>query len=54
MSKVYFAADGSYGTAAGLIVIDTADWTQDDWDSVESSSDGDRAVVALHVSKRYE
>lgn len=54
MSKTYFAKDGSFGAADGLIVIDTSEWTQDDWDAVESGTDQDRAVVALHISKQYD
>ena len=46
----YFAADGSYGDAHGLIILDTRGWGQTDWDKVEMSSDRERIIVALENS----
>jgi hypothetical protein len=34
MGKTFFSKDGSYGDAAGLIVIDTTNWTIEDWNYV--------------------
>jgi hypothetical protein len=31
----YFAADGNYGNANGLVIVDTSDWNDDDWAIVE-------------------
>lgn len=39
MSTTYFAADGSYGDATDITIVDTSDWTQTDWDHVEAASD---------------
>ena len=50
MALTYFAADGSYGDAHGLIILDTRGWGQTDWDKVEMSSDHDRIIVALENS----
>ena len=50
MALTYFAQDGSYGDAAGLIIIDTRAWPQDDWDAVESASDYTRANVAHSIA----
>ena len=33
----YFATDGNYGNAENLVIIDTADWTEDEWDIIEQS-----------------
>ena len=50
MSKHYFAADGPYGDAAGMIVIDTASWDTDDWDVIENVTDSDRLRVARELA----
>lgn len=30
----YFAADGTYGDADQLIVVDTTDWTEYEWETI--------------------
>ena len=49
----YLALDGNYGVAHGLIVIDTAQWTDDDWDLIDNASDYDRFSVAITIAERY-
>ncbi len=49
----YFAMDGNYGVAHGLIIIDTRDWTEDDWDLIDNASDYDRFSVAITIAERY-
>lgn len=51
MGLTYFAADGSYGDAAGLVVIDTSDWDQDDWDHVDFAPESERLSVARELSE---
>jgi dihydrodipicolinate reductase len=46
----YFAMDGDYGFAHGLVVIDTSGWTEKDWDRIENATDDDRIVVALNIA----
>lgn len=48
----YFAADGNFGTAVGLEVLDTAKWTAKDWQKVEEASDSERASVAKAIDKK--
>jgi hypothetical protein len=38
MGKTFFSKDGSHGDAAGLIVIDTTNWTEKDWDYVDDGT----------------
>jgi hypothetical protein len=52
-SMTYFAMDGNYGVAHGLIVINTAQWTDDDWDLIDEASDYDRFSVAITIAERY-
>lgn len=49
MALTYFAQDGSYGDASGLVIIDTRAWPQDDWDRVDTAHDRDRVRIALEV-----
>ena len=51
MGLTYFAADGSYGDAAGLVVIDTSDWDQDDWDHIDFAPESERLSIARELSE---
>jgi hypothetical protein len=46
----YFAEDGTYGNAKGLLVLDTELWTEDDWHKIDTASDNERATVALSIA----
>lgn len=50
MALTYFAQDGSYGDAAGLIIIDTRAWNNNEWDRAEMAHDRDRASIALQIA----
>ncbi len=52
MTKIYFAADGSYGSADSLAVFDTSGWTDDDWFDIEDASDSERLAVAKEIMTR--
>lgn len=45
----YFAADGNYGESAGLTIINTADFTDEDWEAIDSVSDNERASYARAI-----
>ena len=47
----YFATDGNYGNAENLEIIDTADWTEDEWDIIEQSPENDRTKIAQQLSQ---
>jgi hypothetical protein len=47
MSYTYFAEDGNYGDASGLVIVDTSDWTEEQWQMIEGTSDGFRPVRAF-------
>ena len=51
--KHYFAKDGNYGAAYGIFTCDTAEWTEEDWQAIDESSDRDRPVVASLIAKQY-
>lgn len=47
----YFAQDGSYGVATDLVLVDTTDWSEDDWQLIEFSTDSERASIAQRLSE---
>ena len=49
---IYFAKDGSFGDADGLVVLDTRTWSDGDWQQVENASDYSRAAEAVQVGRR--
>jgi hypothetical protein len=52
-ASTYFATDGSYGTAHNLEIIDTSEWTDEDWAEVENATDDTRADTASAIARRY-
>lgn len=52
-ASTYFATDGSYGTAHNLEVIDTSEWTDEDWAEIENATNDTRADTASAIAYRY-
>lgn len=52
MRLAYFADDGSYGSADGMVVVDVGEWDLNDWSDIDEATDSDRVAVA--VSKTSE
>lgn len=50
MALTYFAADGSYGDADGLIILDTRAWGPNDWSLIDNVTDNDRASIAYTIA----
>lgn len=51
MASCYFAANGDYGDADGLIVLSVAQFTEDDWKTIEAADDEERASVARQIAR---
>lgn len=50
----YFAADGNYGDAACLVILDTTDWTPDHWDYFDNHvPESERHVMAERIALGY-
>lgn len=47
----YFAQDGSYGDSAGMVILDTRAWSEEQWNLVSEASDSDRVALALQVAR---
>jgi len=50
----YFATDGNYGSADGILVLETTSWSELDWQMIEEVSDEDRPTVARLIVESYE
>lgn len=48
----YFAADGNYGSADNLALVDTDEWTNEDWQDVDEAGDNDRLDVAKRIQAK--
>ena len=50
----YFAQDGSYGDALGMVIIDTILWTADDWEAMDEAIDYERVELAQRINDRIK
>ena len=51
--KHYFASDGNYGSAVDLSIIETSEWTAQDWQRIENASDSERDIVARQIDREH-
>jgi hypothetical protein len=54
VGTTYFAIDGNYGDADGIVIVETSEWSEDDWQAIENAGDADRASVAYALAKSDE
>ncbi len=47
--KHYFAADGNYGDATDGVIVDTTDFTEEDWEKIENAPDEQRVHIAVRI-----
>lgn len=53
MTKHYFALDGSYGEADRFVLLDTTDWTEENWNDIENATDNQRIDVATAIDSEH-
>lgn len=51
--KSYFTEDGGYGDGNYAIIIDTDQWTEDDWQSIEDCTENERLELAQQIHSKY-
>ena len=51
-TSTYFAADGNYGEADELVIVDTTLWSEEDWNEIEEASDSYRPDIAKTINER--
>lgn len=49
----FFAADGSYGDASNLVILDVAAFTSDDWDTITHATDNDRLDAVWEIAEHH-
>jgi len=52
LPKHYFASDGNYGDAAGLLVVDSGAYTPEEWEELEAATDSTRLGLARELAAR--
>jgi len=48
----YFATDGNYGDANGILLVNTENWLARDWVQIEDSTDSTRIQTAEAIAKK--
>ena len=53
MMKSYFTNDGTYGSAddGKIVILNTENFTEDDWDDLEECSDSIRMALAQEIER---
>ena len=51
----FFSVDGAFGSAEprDLLIIDCAQFTDDDWADIQGATDSSRASVAWRIASSY-
>jgi hypothetical protein len=49
----YFAADGNYGSAEDILVVDTGRWSDEELEAVALATDLSRIKVARQIADNY-
>ena len=49
----YFAADGNYGSAEDILIVDTSTWSDDEIEAVSMATDSNRLSVATQIAENY-
>lgn len=47
--QTYFASDGSYGDAENMVVLDTSNWTNSEFEILDWAQDEERAELAVEI-----
>jgi hypothetical protein len=50
----YFAEDGNFGSADGLVIVETTKWNDNDWTEINETHEWNRPVTAEVISKKYK
>jgi hypothetical protein len=50
----YFALDGNYGNADGIVLVETDDFSVEEWLEIEEASDNERANMAVEIATRHD
>jgi len=54
MSDYYFAQDGNWGSAEEILLVDTTNWTEEDWQLIDDATDSERGQIAQRLSEERD
>lgn len=50
---LFFAEDGSWGSAEGIQIFDTSEWSEQDFAQLDNCSDDERISIAKQIRDKY-
>ena len=53
MKDLWVSEEGTYGTGS-MVLVDTTNWSDADWQELEECRDWDRLQTAVDISERTE
>ena len=53
MKDLWVSEEGTFGTSR-LVLVDTENWTDEDWQELDESRDWDRFQTAIDISEKRE
>lgn len=53
MKDLWVTEDGTYGTS-NIVLVDTNNWTDADWEKLEDAGDSERMEVAVSIAQKHE
>jgi hypothetical protein len=52
MTLHYFASDGNFGNASGMAIVNTANFLEEDWDTIDECYDWEKPAMADKIAKQ--
>jgi hypothetical protein len=49
----YYAQDGNYGSADGIVIVPTYDFTPEECEAIENAGDNERAELAREIAEKH-
>lgn len=49
----FFSNDGSYGDSDDILIVETDDWSEDDWRDIQDASDMTRLAIAREIAEKH-
>ena len=53
MATHFFSNDGSYGDAKGILIVDTDQWSEEDWRDIDDACDMTRLAIAKEIEEKH-
>lgn len=53
MTTHFFSNDGSYGDAEDILIVNTDQWSEEDWRDIDDASDMTRLAIAREIEEKH-